>query len=157
MTISDTDLANATTAWGEGIISLSQAYEAHGITQAKEVAGALLDRLYGFELGPVLFKPTLSGGVQTFRTDKDGALSYFVGHNPAYPADTGFGIKYWREVHAETAAQFIDGDVAMWMGWVSFINKENELVKVDKSFGYKQTPEGALKIVLHHSSLPFEG
>ena len=41
MTISDTDLANATTAWGEGIISLSQAYEAHGIAQAKEVAGAL--------------------------------------------------------------------------------------------------------------------
>ena len=105
MTISDTDLANATTAWGEGIISLSQAYEAHGIVQAREVAGALLDRLYGFELGPVLFKPTLSGGVQTFRTDKDGALSYFVGHNTAYPADTGFGIKYWREIHAETAAQ----------------------------------------------------
>ena len=37
MTISDTDLANATTAWGEGIISLSQAYEAHGITQAKRL------------------------------------------------------------------------------------------------------------------------
>ena len=46
MTISDTDLANATTAWGEGIISLSQAYEAHGITQAKEVAGALLEAVW---------------------------------------------------------------------------------------------------------------
>ena len=156
MTISDTDLANATTAWGEGIISLSQAYEAHGIAQAKEVADALLDRLYGFELGPVLFKPTLSGGVQTFRTDKDGALSYFVGHNPAYPEDTGFGIKYWREVQAETAAQFIDGDVAMWMGWVILADKNGGVTKVDKSWGYQRDDAGVLRIVLRHSSLPYQ-
>ena len=80
-----------------------------------------------------------------------------VQHLKAVVDDPGAKSRRVEQVHAETAAQFIDGDVAMWMGWVSFINKENELVKVDKSFGYKQTPEGALKIVLHHSSLPFEG
>ena len=27
--------------------------------------------------------------------------------------------------------------------------------KLDKSFGYKKDPEGTLRIVLHHSSLPY--
>ena len=103
-----------------------------------------------------MFKPTLSGGAQTFRTDKEGTLSYFVGHNDDYPNDGGFGIKYWRKVDFETSAIFTDGDVAMWMGWVTFTDKDGNIVKVDKSFGYKKDPSGNLKIVLHHSSLPFQ-
>lgn len=115
-----------------------------------------MDAAYGYDLGPVLFKPTLSGGDQTFRTTKDGALSYFVGHNPEYPLDGGFGIKGWREVRSETAASFIEGDVAMWMGWMLMTDKDGNVTKVDKSFGYKKGPDGTLKIVLHHSSLPYE-
>jgi len=116
----------------------------------------LLDGLYGFEFGPILFKPTLSGGAQTFRTDKQGSLSYFIGHNPDYPQDTGFGLKSWRNVTYETLSCFIEGDVAMWMGWVFFTNKDGETIKVDKSFGYKRAAGGSLKLVLHHSSLPYE-
>ena len=116
----------------------------------------MLDRLYGFEFGPVLFKPTLSGGEQTFRTTKQGALSYFVGHDPHYPADTGFGIKCWREVKLETSAIMIENKIAMWMGWVMFTDKESNMVKVDKSFCFRRTQSGELKIVLHHSSLPYE-
>ncbi len=66
----------------------------------------MLDKLYGFHLGPVLFKPTLSGGHQTFRLTKEGALSYFVGQNPIYPQDSGFGIKFWRKVSAEASVCF---------------------------------------------------
>ena len=117
----------------------------------------MLDDLYGFDLGPVLFKPTLSGGMNTFRTDKSGALSYFIGHNSQYPQDSGFGIKFWREVSSETSAIFIDGTTAMLMGWVSFKDKNGDLTKVDKSWGYKMDPNGVLKIVLHHSSLPYQG
>jgi hypothetical protein len=39
---------------------------------------------------------------------------------------------------------------------VNFIDKNNRTVRVDKSFGYVRDKNENLKIVLHHSSLPFE-
>ena len=156
MTIVQQDIFNALSDWGESLIAISQAYEDNGLRSAREIAEQTLDRLYGFEFGPVLFKPTMSGGTQTFRLTKMGALSYFVGSDPEYPNDSGFGIKFWRSVKPETSATFIQNDVAMWMGWVNLIDKENQKVKVDKSFGYTRDKDGNLKIVLHHSSLPFE-
>jgi hypothetical protein len=156
MTITETELAEARAAWGNGLVAISTAYDDDGIEAARAVADDLLDGLYGFEFGPILFKPTLSGGAQTFRTDKQGTLSYFIGHNPDYPQDTGFGLKSWRKVTSETSSCFIEGDVAMWMGWVFFTNKDGKTIKVDKSFGYKRAAGGSLKLVLHHSSLPYE-
>ena len=156
MTIKETDLTDAIAQWGKELIAISTTYEEEGIEQATSIASEMLDRIYGFEFGPILFKPTLSGGDQTFRTTKQGALSYFVGHDPHYPADTGFGIKFWREVKLETSAIMIEGTVAMWMGWVIFTDKERNMVKVDKSLCFRRTQSGELKIVLHHSSLPYE-
>ena len=155
MAITTDDLLAARTAWGNGLVAISQAYEAGGIDQARPVASDIIDAAYGYNLGPVLFKPTLSGGEQTFRTDKDGALSYFVGHSTTYPQDGGFGIRGWREVRSETAAEFIEGNVGMWMGWILCIDKDGQTTKVDKSFGYKKDANGVLRILLHHSSLPF--
>ncbi len=156
MTINENELADARLAWGDGIIEISKAYENSGIDVATIVANEILDRLYGFEFGPVLFKPTLSGGNQTFRSNKEDTLSYFIGNNPKYPLDNGFGIKYWREVKSETSSIFVEENIAMWMGWVTLTDKDGDQVKVDKSWGYKKTKNGALKIVLHHSSLPYE-
>ena len=155
MTITETDLAKARTAWGDGLIAISKAYDESGIEGARAIAGDLLDALYGFEFGPVLFKPTLSGGAQTFRTDRTGTLSYFIGDNSDFPQDTGFALKSWCEVVSETSSFFIEGDVAMWMGWVTFTSKDGDVVKVDKSFGYRRAEDGSLKLVLHHSSLPY--
>jgi hypothetical protein len=155
--ITEDDLLAARTAWGDALVAISKAYEDNGIEAARDIAGQILDAAYGYNLGPVLFKPTLSGGEQTFRTTRDGALSYFVGHDDTYPQDGGFGIKGWREVRSETAASFIEGDVGMWMGWIYCIDKDGNTTKVDKTFGYKKDADGALRIVLHHSSLPFEG
>ena len=155
MTIKETELVKARTAWGDGLVAISKAYDDRGIEEARNLASDLLDRLYGFEFGPILFKPTLSGGAQTFRTDRDGTLSYFIGHNPAFPQDTGFGLKSWRDVQFETSAVFFEGDVAMWMGWVTFTDRTGDAVKVDKSFGYKRAADGSVKLVLHHSSLPY--
>ena len=156
MTINENELADARVAWGNGMIAISKAYEKSGIDDATIVANEMLDQLYGFEFGPVLFKPTLSGGSQTFRSNKEGALSYFIGNNPKYPLDSGFGIKSWREVKSETSSTFVEENIAMWMGWVTLIDKKGDQVKVDKSWGYKKTNNGSLKIVLHHSSLPYE-
>ena len=155
MTINEEQLMQARFAWGNGMIAIAKAYEESDITKTKLIANDFLDKVYGFELGPVLFKPTLSGGAQTFRPTKNGALSYFVGHDPTYPSDTGFGIKSWQEVRSETCASFFDRDIAMWMGSVTLISKDGHSITVDKSWGYKKAQNGALKIILHHSSLPY--
>ena len=157
MTINETELAEARAAWGDGLVAISRAYDNGGIQKARAVAGDILDSLYGFEFGPVLFKPTLSGGAKTFRTDRTGTLSYFIGHNPDFPQDTGFGLKSWREVSSQTSSVFVEGEVAMWMGWVTFTDRNGDAVKVDKSFGYRRAADGRLKLVLHHSSLPYTG
>ena len=77
MAIVQHDIFKALNDWGESLIAISRAYEENGLASARAIAEQTLDRLYGFELGPVLFKPTLSGGPQTFRLTKIGALSYF--------------------------------------------------------------------------------
>ena len=125
--ITDQELANARQIWGDALIAISKAFEQEGIDGARVVANGALDTAYGYELGPVLFKPTLASGKQTFRTTRDGALAYFVGHSDAYPCDSGFGIKGWRSVVSETAASFIQDDIAMWMGWVVDGQKETSL------------------------------
>ena len=155
MAISESDLTSARQAWGDGLVAVATAFDTTGIDGARPVADRMLDDLYDYGHGPVLFKPTMASGDQTFRPTKAGALSYFVAHDPEYPLDTGFGLKGWREVETETSETFIDGDVAMWMGWVSMTDKDGQVPKVDKSWGYRKDPAGVARIVLHHSSLPF--
>ena len=154
--ITEQELADARKVWGDALVAVAKAYEADGIDGATKVANGALDGAYGYNLGPVLFKPTLASGEQTFRPTREGALAYFVGHNPAYPLDSGFGLKGWRTVETQTAASFIQGDVAMWMGWVIITDKDGNITKVDKSWGYKKDADGTLRIVLHHSSLPYQ-
>lgn len=156
MPITETELNQARTAVGDALIATSKAYETGGIDEARALANDVLDAAYEYNLGPVLFKPTLASGEQTFRPSKEGALSYFVGHNDAFPLDGGFGIKGSRKVESETSASFINGDVAMWMGWVSFTGKDCQVTKVDKSSGYQKDADGTLLIVHHHSSLPYQ-
>jgi len=156
MPITEDDLTQARIAWGDALVEISKSFEAGGIDKARQVAEAGIDDVYGYELGPVLFKPTMASGEQTFRPTRKGALSYFVGHDEEYPLDGGFGLKGWCNVTSDTAAQFIEGDLALWMGSVSFIDKGGSVTIVDKSFGYKRDGQGRLKIILHHSSLPFQ-
>ena len=69
---------------GKGIIKISQAYENDGFKKARDTADNMLDKLYGFHLGPVLFKPTLSGVIKHFGKLKKGFI-IFVGHNSDFP------------------------------------------------------------------------
>jgi hypothetical protein len=151
------DMARAREAWGAGLIEVSKVYLDKGIDEARTTAEQMIDALYGYNLGDVLFKPTLAQGQYTFRPTRQGALAYFVAHDPAFPLDTGFALKGWVSMSEETSAQFIEGDVAMWMGKISLTNGEGEVTSVDKSFGYKRDADGALRLVLHHSSLPYTG
>ncbi len=156
MSITTDELAAARQAWADGLVAISKAFEEGGIDAARPVAEDVLDAAYGYDLGPVMFKPTLASGDQTFRPTRLGALSYFVGHDAEYPLDGGFGIKGWRSMESVTSASFVEGDVAMWMGKVNLTDKDGNITQVDKSFGYKKDSDGVLRIVLHHSSLPYQ-
>ena len=154
--ITEARLEEARNLWGAALVAISKAFDEEGVEAARHRANEALDLAYGYHLGPVLFKPTMAGGEQTFRTTREGALSYFIGHNDDFPQDSGFGLKSWREVASGVGTAFIEGDVALWMGNVTFTNGRGEQTVVDKSWGYKQDAEGQLRIVLHHSSLPYE-
>jgi len=156
MPITTDELTAARNAWGDGLIAISKAYEEGGIDAARPVAEGVLDAAYGYNLGAVLFKPTMASGDQTFRPTRNGALAYFVGHDAEYALDGGFGLKGWRAMESITSASFIEGDVAMWMGAIMLTDKNGNVTQVDKSFGYKKDADGVLRIVLHHSSLPYQ-
>ncbi len=154
--ITKDEVLAAQQAWGKALVKIATDYEAGGIDAAKATAESVLDSAYGYNLGPVLFKPTLTTAPQTFRTTKDGALAYFVGHDEDYPADKGFALNDWRAFETENAAIFLDDDVAMSMGKVRLTDAEGNVTEVDKTWGYKRDADGNLRIVLHHSSLPYK-
>lgn len=153
--ITEEQVLAAQQAWGEALVNISNTYESEGIDAASELAQAVIESAYGYEMGPVLFKPTLAAAPQTFRTTPEGALAYFVGHSDEFPNDSGFALKGWQEVTIDNASIFISGDTAMTMGNVSMLDSEGNTTVVDKSWGYQLDDEGELRIVLHHSSLPF--
>ncbi len=142
----------AQAAWCEALVQIGKAANP---TEAKEVATKVIDTAYNYAEGPVLFKPTLTFGAQTFRTTKAGALAYFVGGDPAYPDDTGFALKQWVTCTPAIVEVAASGEMAVAMGNVHLEDVKGNKVTVDKTFGYKRDATGALRIVLHHSSLPF--
>ena len=154
--ITEQELTAARQIWADALLAISKAFEEDGIEAATAEANKALDAAYGYELGTVLFKPTLAGGEKTFRPTREGALSYFVGHNEDYPLDAGFGIRPWCSVEFHTAGTLLEGELAIWMGWAEFTDKDGNVIRADKSWGYRKDEEGNLKIVLHHSSLPFQ-
>lgn len=106
---------------------------------------------------PPPIKFHLAGGEQTFHTTRDEALAYFVGNNSAYPADRGFALKNWQSYRYDNAAVYINGDMALTMGKVHLVDRNNKESSVDKTWGFKKGYDGKMRIVLHHSSLPYEG
>ncbi|KAA0875870.1 phosphoribosyl-AMP cyclohydrolase [Nitrincola tapanii] len=152
--ITEEEVRKAQEAWGAALIQISQDYSEGGLAKAKETAEAVLNQAYGYAQGPVLFKPTLATGETTFRITQEGALAYFVGDNPEF-GDSGFALKGWREYSFENAAVYINGDLALTMGHVHLINAAGEKTTVDKTWGFKKDDQGDLRIVLHHSSLPY--
>merc|ERR1712187_549856 len=154
-TITDDEVLAAQKGWGDALVKISKTYEDEGYEAAKALAKAVIDAAYGYKYGPVLFKPTLAGGSQTFRTTKEGALAYFVGGDPTYPNDKGFGIKGWRKVVFKNKAIWKDGNLGLVQGNVIFTDKTGAVTIVDKTFGFLKAPDGKLVIALHHSSLPY--
>jgi len=148
--ITEQEVVAAQEAWGDGIVEIGRVHQEGG--DYAEAAADHINRFYGYDLSLVLFKPTLAAEDQ-FRGSFDEALSYFVGGDIA--EDGGFAIAPYTNVRWENEGTIISGDTAMSMGNYFFTKTDGSEIKVEYTFGFEQMEDGELKIVLHHSSLPF--
>ncbi|MFM6532470.1 MAG: hypothetical protein ACKPJH_20830 [Dolichospermum sp.] len=155
ISITESEVLAAQKAWGNALVNISTTYDQEGIAAARTLAEKVIDELYAYQWGLVLFKPTLTTGDQTFRTTHKGALSYFVGGDSSFPQDTGFALKGWRKVEIRNAGIFIVGNTATTMGNVSITDKTGKVTTVDKTWQFIRGGDGKLRIILHHSSLPY--
>ena len=157
LAITESEVLAAQEAWGQALVAISKTYEMQGIKAAKALAEKVIDEAYGYQFGIVLFKPTLTVAPQTFRTTRAGALAYFVGDDPNFPGDKGFALKGWQKVEIKNAGIFISGNTATTMGNVIITDKDGRITIVDKTWQFFKDDQGKLRIILHHSSLPFTG
>ncbi|KST65278.1 hypothetical protein BC008_20815 [Mastigocoleus testarum BC008] len=149
--ISREDVINAQKAWGDGIVAISKAY-ING-EDYRVLAAEIIETLYGYDEGTVLFKPT-KAAKEEFRLTKEEAISYFV--QGIVPEDHGFALQPWSKVRFENAGVVVHYDYALAMGDYYFTDVRNgQEIKVDFTFGYKKNKDGKLLIDLHYSSFPY--
>lgn len=149
------EVKTAIEGWGAALVAISTEHETNGPAASRALAEKVVDAAYGYNMGAVLFKPTLASGEQTFRTNRRGAIAYFVGGDSRFPTDSGFAIKDWKKFAYKKAAIYINGDIALTMGNVMLTDSKGKVTTVDKTWGFKKDQNGKLRIVLHHSSLPY--
>lgn len=140
--------------WGAGVVRIGKDFIEKN--DYEQTAKQHIDRLYAYDISPVLFKPTRAAKEQ-FRSSKDSALSYFVATNGVCPEDVGFAIQPWTNVRFENSDILIQGDTALAMGNYYFTDVDGQETKVEYTFGYLMDKNGDLRINLHHSSIPFTG
>lgn len=155
--ITEQQVLNTQQGWCNGLLAISQAYKKGGFAAAEMTANKVLDQAYGYQYGAVAFKPTLTQNPQTFRATKAGALAYFVGGNSSYPNDKGFAIKPWQKCAIRNEVIQLHGNLAITMGNVDLTDSSGKVTTVDKTWAFVLEPDGQVRIVLHHSSLPFAG
>ncbi|MBL7725451.1 MAG: hypothetical protein JNK27_14985 [Chitinophagaceae bacterium] len=145
-------------AWCDALVKIGKLHEEGG--DYKGFAEQVLSDAYNYDFGKVFFKPTLAFGEQTFRTDKKGALAYFVGGDKDYPNDKGFALTPWVKARYDNVGNKnegiqIYGSVAITMGNVWVTGKDGKEVMVDKTFVFKKGKDGKLRLIVHKSALPF--
>lgn len=156
-TVTEAEVRAAQQAWCKALVDISSANDKGGQAAAKALAEQVIDSAYGYQMGAVLFKPTLTVNPQTFRLTRAGALAYFVGGDAGFPKDTGFALKGWTGCEAVNAGVFITGNSATTLGKVNITDKKGKVTTVDKTWQFVKDSNGQLRIVLHHSSLEFAG
>lgn len=147
------EVLEAQLQWARAIVKIGQAYKENKDFVA--VTKDIVSNLYGYDIEKVLFKPT-KASEQQFRLTFEGAVSYFIGNNPDFPEDNGFALQPWKKVQFKNAGFILEDNNAFAMGNYIFTDYTNVEIKVEYTFGYRKIESGALKIILHHSSLPFQ-
>ncbi len=149
--VSAEEVRAAQQAWGDAIVAIGQAHAAGG--DARVLAERTIAELYGYDRGPVLFKPTKAAALE-FRVTPAEAVSYFVGGE--VPEDHGFALQPWSAVRFGEQHMAFDADSAVAMGNYYFTDAASGTeTKVNFTFGYAKDEAGRVRIVVHHSSLPY--
>ena len=150
--ISLKDVENIQKEWGDSLVKLGSLKNNRDACE-KEVE-ILINKLYWYNNGTVLFKPTKVKDNQ-FRLTFEGAKSYFIGGNNDFSEDSGFALQPWTNVRFENASVILNDNNAIAMGNYFFTQTNGSVVKVEYTFGYFLNENNNLIINLHHSSLPF--
>lgn len=138
--------------WGAGVVKIGSLKDSR--KECESFTSDFLDKLYSFENGPVLFKPTKCE-IEQFRPTKAEAESYFIaGDTRACAEDKGFAINPWTKVRFENSNIILEENRAIAMGNYFFTDLNGDEAKVEYTFGYN-LKNGQLKIDLHHSSFPY--
>jgi len=147
------EVKNVQKLWGDGLVKIGRLFLDK--SDYKSCAQELLEKLYAYNSAQnkVLFKPTKAKEIP-FRNTFEGALSYFIGANSNFSEDKGFAIEPWKNVDFNNHDIYIHNDLAIAMGEYTFTKYNDEQVKVEYTFGYIKE-NNHLKIIIHHSSLPF--
>ena len=164
--ITKKEVNQAVKGWTRALVAISQENQANGIEAAEDLAATVIDAAYGYQLGAVAFKPTWASGDTTFRTTREGAISYFVGENDAF-ADLGFAIgnkpdlitgerSPWVNSSFDRSVMRLDGDTATVQGLLYTTDADGNTSYVDKTWGFQKDDAGVVRIILHHSSVPYE-
>ena len=69
--------------------------------------------MYAYDNSEVLFKPTLASK-KMFRSNLEGAVSYFVAGNDKYPEDNGFATGPWADLEFENQAILLK-TILVWL------------------------------------------
>lgn len=158
-TITFEEVNAAQQAWCDALVKIGELYENGGDYTA--FANQVLTDAYDYDNGKVFFKPTLAYGPNTFRVTKKGALAYFVGNDPDFPEDKGFALTPWVSARYDNIGEGnegiqIHGNIAITQGNVYVTDKNGNEAMVDKTWVFKKGEDGKLRIVMHHSSLPYK-
>ena len=149
--ITELDVIKAQELWAENVIEIGNLYIKN--EDYKSRASVFVKQFYAFDVGDVLFKPTLASEKQ-FRNSYDDALSYFIGGHIS--EDKGFALKPWKKINFAERKIIILNELALSMGNYFFQSVDgSDEVKVEFTFGYVKDKDNNLLINLHHSSIPY--
>ena len=149
--ITEEEVLNAQRKWALGVVEIGKKFRER--KDYISFAESFLDDLYAYDLGDVLFKPTLASETQ-FRLSKKAALSYFVSGDSDFSEDKGFALMNWQKIRFENKRIRIESNIAIVMGNY-FMIKNNIETKIEYSLVYKKDIQGCIRIILHDSHLPY--
>lgn len=152
LNISREEVIEALNAWGKGLVRIATAHA--NKQDAAAVATEFISKTYDYDNQPVLFKPTLAAKAM-FRTTFEGALSYFVGGNAKFSEDGGFALNPWAEANFDLAGIITEGSLGTTMGNKLLTKKDGTRVIANFTMIFKKYAPNDIRIVLHHSSLPY--
>jgi len=159
--ITEAEVSQIQRGWCDGLLAISAAYQSGGYDAARAKAAAVIDAAYAFNYGPVAFKPTYATGEDTFRSTRDGALAYFVGPDPSIPLFRGKKLGFatyrnWVKCEIKDDVVQLLGNTANTMGQFILTDAQGQTAAPEKTMTFIREMDGSVRIVLHHSSAPFD-